>query len=73
MGTKPSRQKFNLLLDAVVTINKYKKSKIDHFLYIKVFYKKTVSYIMVSNADVMNTNNNVTEFLEPKRVIEEDF
>ena len=36
-GGKPAGQKWNQLLDAVVTILKYKKSKIDCDIYIKFF------------------------------------
>ena len=41
-GTKPPGRKWNRLLDAVVTIIKYKKSTIDHDVYIKVFTDGTV-------------------------------
>ena len=59
-GTKPSGRKWNILLDAVVTIIKYKKITIDHSIYIKLFYDLTVSYLKVSNDDILNTNNNET-------------
>ena len=36
-GTKPAGRQCNRLLDAVVTILEYKKSTIDHAIYIKVF------------------------------------
>ena len=57
-GTKPSGRKYNRLLDAVVTIPKYKESAIDQAIYIKLFSDITVSYIIVSYYDVLNTNNN---------------
>ena len=72
-GTKPSGQQWNRLLDAVVKIIKYKKSIIDHAIYIKVFSDVTVSYLTFSTNDVINTNNNYTEFPELSRVFEEDF
>ena len=36
-GANPAGRKWNRLLDAVVTILKYKKITIDHAIYIKVF------------------------------------
>ena len=50
-GKKPSGQQWNRLLDAVVTILRYKKSTIYHAIYIKVFSDGTVSYITVSTND----------------------
>ena len=35
-GTKPDGRQWNILIDAVVTILEYKKSTIDHTIYIKV-------------------------------------
>ena len=67
-GTKSSGGKWNRLLDAVVTIIEYKKSTIDHAIYIKVFDDGTVSYLTVSTDDVLNTTNNENEFPEPTRV-----
>ena len=43
---------------------RYKKSAIDHAIYIKVFYDGRVSYLKVSNYDVLNTTNNKTAFTE---------
>ena len=63
-GTKPSGQQWNRLLDAVVKIIKYKKSIIDHTIYIKVFSDVTVSYLTFSTNDVINTTTNYTEFPE---------
>ena len=63
-GTKPSERQWNRLLDAVVTILKYKKSTIDHAIYIKVFDDGTVSYLTVSTDDVLNTTNNENAFPE---------
>ena len=56
-GTKPAGRKWNRLLDAVVTIIEYKKSTIDHAIYIKVFDNGTVSYLTVSIDDVLNSTN----------------
>ena len=57
----------------MVTIIKYKKSTIDHAIYIKVFTDVTVYYIKVSTDDVLNTTNNETAFLELTRVFKENF
>ena len=43
-GTKPDRLKWNRLLGAVLTINKYNKSTTDHSIYIRVLSGGTVSY-----------------------------
>ena len=56
--TKPAGREWNSLLDAVVTILKYKKSTIGHAIYIKFFTDGTVYYLTVSTNDVLNTNNN---------------
>ena len=56
--TKPAGRQWNGLLDTVVTILKYKKITIDNNIYIKVSTDGTVSYLTVSTADVINTNNN---------------
>ena len=61
-GTKPDGRQWNRLLDAVVTIIKYKKSTIDHTIYIKGFSNGTVTYLSVSTDDVLNTTNNETSF-----------
>ena len=61
---KPNGQQCNQLLDTVVTIIKYKKSTIDHSIYIKVFYDATVSYPAVYTDDDINTDNNGTAFPE---------
>ena len=58
--TKQAGRQWNILLDVVVTIIKYKKSTIDHAIYIKVFTDGTVYYLTVSTNDVINTNNNET-------------
>ena len=58
--TKPAGQQWNRLLDAVFIIIKYKKITIDNFIYIKVFSTGTVSYLIVSTDDVLNTTNNET-------------
>ena len=58
--TKPAGRQFNQLLDAVVTIIKYRKIIIDRTIYIKVLSNGTVSYIMVSTDDIINTTSNET-------------
>ena len=72
-GGKRAEQQWNILFDAVFTILKYKKSTIDHDIYIKLFSDVTVSYLEVSTYDVLNTTNNVTLFIELTRVFEEYF
>ena len=69
-GTKPAGRQWNILLDAAVTMINYKKSTIDHAIYIKVFSDVTVSYLTVSTDDVLNTNNNENAFTEPRRVFQ---
>ena len=71
MGKKPSGRQCNRLIDVVVAIMKYKIFTIDHSIYIKVFPDRTVSYLTVSNGDVLNDNNNDTEFSKPRRFYEE--
>ena len=61
-------KKWNRLLDEVVTILKYKNNTIYHAIYIKDSNDGTVSYLTVSTADVLNTNNNETAFPELTRV-----
>ena len=57
-GTKPAGRQWNRLLDAVVKIIKYRKSTIDHAIYIKVLSDGTVSYLAVYTDDfISNTNN----------------
>ena len=72
-GNKTSRNKWNQLLDEVVTIIEYKKSITDHEIYINVFSDVTVSYIIVSTDDIFNTTDIETEFPELTRVFEEAF
>ena len=69
-GMKPSGVKWNRLLDAAVAILEYKKSTIDHAIYIKVFDDGTVSYFTVSTDDVLNTTNNENTFPELTRVLD---
>ena len=69
--TKPARRQWNRLLDAVVKILKYKKGKIDHIIYIKVFYDVIVYYIMVANGDFLNNTNNETVFPELRIVLKD--
>ena len=69
----PSVRQCNRLLDAVVKNIKYKKSKIDHAIHIKVFTDGTVSYITVSTDDALNITNNETAFTELTRVLKENF
>ena len=59
-GTNPAGRQWKILLDAVVTILKYKKITIDHAIYIKFFIYGTVSYLAVSTDYVLNTTNNDT-------------
>ena len=67
-GTNPAGRQWNILLDAVVTILKYTKIKIDNAIYIKVFAYGTVSYLTVSTDDFLNTTNNENAFTELTRV-----
>ena len=71
--TKTAGRQWNRLLDAVVTILEYKKSTIDHSIYIKVFDDGTMSYLTVSTEDVLNTTNNENAFPEVTRVFKEHF
>ena len=72
-GKKSFGWKWNRLLDTVVTILKYKKRQTYHAIYIKFFSERTVSYITVSDYDVLNITNNGTGFTGLTRVSEEDF
>ena len=72
-GTKPAGRQWNILIDAVITIIEYKKSTIDHTLYIKVFDDDIVSYLTVSTDDVLNTTNNENIFPELTRLFKEHF
>ena len=63
-GTKLFGQQWNRLLDAVVTIFKYKKNKIDHDIHIKCFSDETVSYFIVFTDDLLNTTTNETASIE---------
>ena len=68
-GTKLAGRKWNWLLDAVVTILKYKKSIIYHNIYIIVLSDVTVSYLTFDTDDFINTtNDNETSFPELTRV-----
>ena len=68
-GTKQAGRQLNRLLDAVVTILKYKNITIDHAINIKVFTDGTVSYLTVSTDDVLNDTNNYTAFTELTRFL----
>ena len=57
----------------MVTIIEYKKSTIDHAIYIKVFTYVVVSYLIVSTDNVLNTSNNEKAFPELTRVFKEHF
>ena len=70
---KPAGQQWNRLLDAVVTIIKYKKITIDHAIYIKFFYYIKVSYPTFPTDDVLNTTNNNISFPKLRIVFEEHF
>ena len=72
-GTKPAGRQWNRLLDVVVKILEYKKSKIDHAIYIKVFDDGKVSYLTVSTDDVLSTTNNENAFPELTRIFKEHF
>ena len=72
-GTKPAGRQLNILLDAVVTILKYKKSIIYHAIYIQVFAHGTVPYLKFSTDDVLNNTNNDNVFPELTRVFKEHF
>ena len=72
-GTKPSGRQWDRLLDTLVAILKYKRSTIDHDIYIKFFTDGTVSYLTVSTDDVINTTNNENAFPELTRVFKENF
>ena len=71
-GETAGRQ-WNILLDSVVTIIKYKKSKIDHAIYIKCFTDGTVSYLAVSTDYVLNTTTNEKSFPDLTRFFKEHF
>ena len=70
---KPAGRQRNRLLDAVITILKYRKSTIDHDIYIRVFYDVTVSYITFPTDDVIKTTNNETSFIELTIFFEKHF
>ena len=70
---KPSGRQCNRLLDAVVTMLKYKKSRIGYYIYIKFFNYGKVSYLIVSTDDVLNTTTNETAFPELTIFSEERF
>ena len=72
-GTKPDVQQWNILSDTVVTIVKYKKSTIDHAIYIKVFYDEILYYLTVSKDNVLNNTNTETVFTKIARVFREHF
>ena len=72
-GTKPARRQWNRILDAMVTILKYKKITIGHAIYTKIFYDGTVSYITVYTYDILNTTNNETSFTQLRIFFEEAF
>ena len=72
-GTKPAGRQWNRFFDAVVTVFEYKKSTIDHAIYIKVFDDGTVSYLTFSIDDFLNTTNNENSFTELTRVFKEHF
>ena len=57
-GTKSAGRQWEGLLDAVVTILRYKKITIHCDIYTKVFYYVIVSYLTVYTDDVLNTTNN---------------
>ena len=72
-GTKPSGRQWNIPLDSMVMILKYKKRIVNNDINIKVLSDGTVSYLTVSTDDVLSTTNNETSFLEITRVFKESF
>ena len=70
-GTKPSGRKWNYFLDAVVTIIKHNKIKIDNSIYINIFSDGKISCLTFLLVDVTNTTNNEKEFTKLTRVFEE--
>ena len=70
---KTAAQQYNRLLDAAVTIIKYKRIQIDPDICTNVLYDVTVSYLKISSGYIINTTNNETEFTELRRVLEEYF
>ena len=72
-GTTPAGRQQDILLGAVVTILEYKKSTIDHAIYINPFDDVTVYYLTFSTDDVLNTTNNENAFHELTRVFKEHF
>ena len=52
---------------------KYKKSTVDHSIYIEYLSDVTVYYLKLSIDDVLNTTNNDTAFPELTSVFEEHF
>ena len=59
---KISERQRNILLDTEVIMIKYKKIKMYHVIYIKVFFDKNVSYISVSTNKILNVTKNKTAF-----------
>ena len=57
----------------MVTITKYKKSKIDNDIYIKVFSDRTMYYLTVYTDDILNITNSETSFTKLTRIFEETF
>ena len=72
-GTNPAGRQWNRLLDSVVITIEYRKSTIDHAIYIKCFDDCKVFYIRVSTDDVLNTTNNENAYSELTRVFKEHF
>ena len=70
---KLSGRQWNILLDVVVTLLKYKKITIDNAIYIKLFSDWTVSYLTVSDDNVLNTTTNETSFHGGKKGFKEHF
>ena len=68
-GAKTFGRQWKIILNAVVTIIKYKKSPIDRSIYINVFFDVIMSYLTVSTDDVLNTTNNEIEFTELRRFL----
>ena len=69
----PDGRQCNWILDAVVTIIRHKKIKIDYYIYIKVISDGKVYYITFYTDNFLNTTNNDKVFPELRRVFEEHF
>ena len=69
-GTITEGRQWNIILDTVITIIKYKKSTIDHDIYIEVLYDGAISYFTVSTDDGLNITTNYTVFTGPRKMFQ---